>query len=316
MPGRVLDPQVEALLQQMREAGQPPFEHMSVPQARQAAAVFADLQGPGPEVASVQHRFIPGPTADLPARIYTPQGEGPFPAILYYHGSGWVILNIEICDATMRALANDTGCVVVALNYQKAPEHKFPVPFNDAWAGLCWLVDHASEIDVDPARIAVGGDSAGANLAAAVAIKSRDQGGPALAYQLLVYPAVERDVDKPSAVENAEGYLLQRESMRWFWGHYLDGATDEPDWRAFPLQAASLADLPPALVVTAEFDPLRDDGRLYAERLRAEGVKVTYSNYDGMIHGFYWMQAVLDGARELHAEIAREVRAALHTSSS
>ena len=307
-------PQVAALLEQMREAGQPPFEHMSVPEARQAAWAFADLQGPGPEVASVQHRFIPGPTADLPVRIYTPEGQAPFPAIVYFHGSGWVILNIEICDPTMRALANDSGCVVVAVNYQKAPEHKFPVPFNDAWASTRWVAEHAEELGIDPARIAVGGDSAGGNLAAAVAIKAREEGGPALAYQLLVYPATEYDLDTPSCLENAEGYLLQRESMRWFWGHYLDGATDVPDWRAFPMRAASLADLPPALVVTAEFDPLRDDGRRYADRLRAEGVQVTYREYAGMIHGFYWMQAVLDQSRNLHEEIAREVRAALHPS--
>jgi acetyl esterase len=144
-----------------------------------------------------------------------------------------------------------------------------------------------------------------------VAIKAREEGGPALAYQLLIYPVTEHDVDKPSCVQNAEGYLLQRESMRWFWGHYLDGATDEPDWRASPLRAQSLANLPPALVVTAEFDPLRDDGRHYADRLRAEGVKVTYTEYQGMIHGFYWMQGVLDQSRRLHEEIASEVRAAL-----
>lgn len=310
MSDRVLNPQVAALLEQAAE--QPPFEHLTVAQAREAALLYADLQGPGPEVASVAHRFIPGPTADLPVAVYTPEGEGPFPAIVYYHGSGWVILNIEVCDASLRTLAHDTGCVVVAVNYQKAPEHKFPVAFNDCWAGLRWTAEHAAELHVDPARIAVGGDSAGGNLAAAVAIKARDEGGPALAFQLLIYPATDRDLDTPSCLENAEGYMLQRETIRWFWSHYLDGATDPPDWRAMPLRADSLAGLPPALVVTAEFDPLRDDGRHYADRLRDEGVKVTYSHYDGMVHGFYWMQGVVDRARDLHAEVAREVRAVLH----
>ena len=197
------------------------------------------------------------------------------------------------------------------MNYQKAPEHKFPVPFNDAWAGLTWVVAHAEELNVDPARIAVGGDSAGGNLAAAVAIKARESGGPALAFQLLIYPVTDRDLDTPSYIQNAEDYLLGRETMRWFWSHYADGATDEVDWRACPLRTASLADLPPAFVVTAEFDPLRDDGRRYADRLRDAGVKVTYTNYAGMIHGFYWMQAVVDRARDLHEEVAREVRAAL-----
>jgi acetyl esterase len=307
-----VDPQVQGILDQMAESGLPPFEHMSVPQAREVGhAAYVGLQGPGPEVASVVHRFIPGPTADLPVRIYTPEGEGPFGAIVFYHGSGWVILSIETCDSSMRSLANDTGCVVVAVNYQKAPEHKFPVPFNDAWAGLTWVASHAEELNVDPARIAVGGDSAGGNLAAAVALKARDEGGPAIAFQLLIYPAVDFDVDTPSALENAEGYLLQRESMRWFWGLYLHGAPEPPDWRACPLRAESHADLPPAFIVTAEFDPLRDDGRRYADKLRSDGVKVTYTNYDGMVHGFYWMQAVVDRTRDLHAEIAREVRAAL-----
>lgn len=316
MTERQLDPQIQALLAQMAEAGQPPFEEMTVPQARAAAAAgFAALQGEGPAVASVAHRYVPGPTADIPVRVYTPEGEGPFPAIVYYHGSGWVILNIEVCDSTMRSLANDTGSVVVSVNYQKAPEHPFPVPFDDAWAGLTWVAENAAELNVDPARIAVGGDSAGGNLAAAVAIKARDAGGPAIAFQLLIYPAVEAGWDSPSAVQNAEGYLLQRESMRWFWNHYLGAATEEPDWRASPIRAESLAGLPPAFVATADFDPLRDDGRRYADRLRAEGVKVTYTNYEGMIHGFYWMQAVSDRARDLHAEVAREVRAVLHAES-
>ncbi|MBV9922448.1 MAG: alpha/beta hydrolase fold domain-containing protein, partial [Pseudonocardia sp.] len=141
-----------------------------------------------------------------------------------------------------------------------------------------------------------------------------DEGGPAIALQVLIYPATEHNVDTPSAIQNAEGYLLQRASMRWYWGHYLDGATDTPDWRASPLRAASHADLPPAFIATAEFDPLRDDGRLYADKLRNDGVKVTYNNYEGMIHGFYWMQGVVDRARDLHADIAREVRAVLHGS--
>ena len=194
MPDRELDPQVAALLALAAE--QPPTEQLTVREARAAAWLYADLQGPGPEVASVAHRYVPGPTADLPVRIYTPEGEGPFPAVVYYHGSGWVVLNVEVCDPTLRALARDT------VNYQKAPEHKFPVPFDDAWAGLLWTVEHAAELNVDPARIAVGGDSAGGNLAAAVAIKARDEGGPALAFQLLIYPVTDPDLDKPSYLQN------------------------------------------------------------------------------------------------------------------
>src|SRR6478735_7885239 len=173
-----LDPQVEALLAQMQEAGAKPFEELSVPEARLAARSFADLQGEPEPVARIDHIFIPGPTADLPARIYTPEGEGPHPGLVYFHGSGWVVLNIEVCDTTMRALANSTGCVIVAVNYQKAPEHPFPVAFDDCWATLEWTVEHADELDVDSTRIGLVGDSAGGNLAAAIALHVRDHGGP------------------------------------------------------------------------------------------------------------------------------------------
>src|SRR3954469_15250258 len=171
-----LDPPIEALLAEMEAQGAKPFEELSVPEARVAARSFAELQGPAEDVASIEHRFIPGPTADLPVRIYTPEGQGPFPALVYFHGSGWVVLNIEVCDTSLRALANSTGCVVVAVNYQKAPEHPFPIPFDDCWAATTWTFEHAGELDVDPERIGVIGDSAGGNLAAAIALKARDEG--------------------------------------------------------------------------------------------------------------------------------------------
>jgi acetyl esterase len=307
-----LDPQARALLEQLAAAGVPPVEAMTVRQAREAGWGYIGLQGPPPPVASVEHRFIPGPTADLPIRIYTPAaGEGPLPAIVWFHAAGWVHLNIEIFDPTVRGLANDTGCVVVAVNYQKAPEHKFPVAFDDAWASTCWVAEHAVELGIDPSRIAVGGESSGGQLAASVAIKARDEGAPALAYQLLIYPNTDHDLDKPLAVVFAEGYLLQRETMRWYSGHYLASPDDAKDWRASPLRAEDLSGLPAALVITAGFDPLRDDGKLYAARLREAGVPVRYSNYPGMIHCFWWMTAVLDETSRLHKEIATEVRAAL-----
>src|SRR3954454_4283798 len=170
-----VDPQIEALLAEMRAQGAKPFEELSVPEARIAARSFKDLQGPPEEVARIEHLFIPGPTADLPVRVYTPAGDGPFPALVYYHGSGWVVLNIEICDTTMRALANSTGCVVVAVNYQKAPEHPFPIPLEDSWAGVLWTFAQAGELNLDPGRIGVVGDSAGGNLAAAIALRARDE---------------------------------------------------------------------------------------------------------------------------------------------
>jgi acetyl esterase len=307
-----LDPQAQELLREMEEAGTPPFEEMTVMQARQTAATaFASLQGEPEDVAAVADRFVTGPTADIPVRIYTPQGHGPFPALVYFHGSGWVILNIDACDTAVRALANRTRCVVVSVNYQKAPEHKFPVPFDDAFAATRWVVDHASELGIDPELVGVAGDSAGGNLAAAVCLKARDEGAPALAYQLLVYPATDYGWDKPSAIENEEGYLLQRASMRWFWGHYLTSDSEGANPYVSPLRAPSLAGLPPAFVITAEFDPLRDDGRLYADRLHEAGVPVKYRCYDGMIHGFFWMLGALDQARSLMNEVGQEVRQAL-----
>ena len=307
-----LDPQAAALLAQMSEAGAPPAEAMTPAEGRVAARAYADLGGEPEEVASVDHRFVPGPTADLPVRIYRPAGagDGPLPALVYFHGSGWVIINIEICDSTSRAMANRTGCVVVAVNYQKAPEHKFPIPFDDCYAATTWVFDNAAELGVDPERIGVVGDSAGGNLAAAVALKARDN-GPKIAYQLLVYPAVRYGWDTPSAIENAEGYLLQRASMEYFWTHYVRSPTDGAHPYCSPLLAADHAGLPPAFIVTAGFDPLRDDGAMYADKLRAAGVPVKLHNYEGMIHGFFWMSGVIDQAKALLDEIGEEVRAAL-----
>jgi acetyl esterase/lipase len=299
-----LDPQADALLAQMREAGVRPFEELTVPEAREAAWGYLALAGEPQPVASVDNRFIPGPTADLPVRIYTPEGGGPRGGIVFFHGSGWVIANIDICDAAVRSLANSTGCVVVSVNYQKAPEHPFPRPFDDCWAATSWVYANAAEIGIDPARVAVAGDSAGGNLAAAVCLKARDEGGPPIVFQVLVYPALDRNWDTASAHENAEGYGLQRETMRWFWNHYVPSEADADNPLVSPLRAADLSGLPPAFIATAEFDPLRDDGEMYAERLAEAGVPVLLKRYDGMIHGFYWMLGALDQARVLHEDIA------------
>lgn len=306
-----LDPQVEALLGQMKEAGAKPVEEMSVAEARALAWSYIDLQGEPEAVARVTHRMIPGPSADLPIRVYHPEGEGPFPALVMFHGSGWVLANLDVVDIPARALANRTGCVVVTVHYQKAPEHKFPTPLDDCYATTLWVVEHAEELDVDPARIGVAGDSAGGNLAAAVALKARDVGGPTLAYQLLIYPATDFNLDTPSFLANAEGYLLQREGMRWFWEHYLADTRDADNPLACPLRAKDFSGLPPALVITAEFDPLLDDGARYAEALKGAGVPVTYRRYDGMVHGFFWMAGVVDRARALFEDIAKDVHATL-----
>jgi acetyl esterase len=302
-----LDPQAEALLAEMREAGVKPFEEMTVPEARVAAWGYLALAGEPQDVAAVRTTFIPGPTADIPIRIYTPQGDGPRGGIVFFHGSGWVIANIDICDPAARSLANSTGCVVVSVNYQKAPEHPFPVPFDDCWAATTWVNENVEALGIDPSRLAVAGDSAGGNLAAAVCLKARDEGTLRIAFQALVYPALDRDWDTPAAIENAEGYGLQRETMRWFWNHYVPNPADADNPLVSPLRAADLGGLPPAFIATAEFDPLRDHGEMYGERLSEAGVPVIVKRYDGMIHGFYWMLGALDASRQLHADLAEAV---------
>jgi acetyl esterase len=308
-----LDPQAEALLKDMKDSGAQPFETMTPAEARVAVLGFKDLGGEPEDVDGVDQRFIPGPTADLPVWIYRPVrgGAGPLPGLIYFHGSGWVVANIGVCDSFSRSLANRTGCVVVAVNYQKAPEHKFPVPLDDCYAATRWVFDNASALGLDSGRIGVIGDSAGGNLAAAVTLRARDENGPQLAYQVLIYPAVQYGWDTPSALANAEGFLLQRASMEYFWNHYVRNPRDGMNPYCSPLVAEDHSGLPPALIVSAEFDPLCDDGRNYADKLAAAGVSVKFRLYKGMIHGFLWMSGVLDQSKALLDEIGREVKSAL-----
>lgn len=308
-----LDPQVQKVLDIMAAAGGKPIGEASVAEARAAAWGWLEFAGPGEPVAKVENRFIPGPTADLPVRIYTPAGKWPLPAIVAFHGSGWVISNIDHCDATHRELCNRSGCVVVAVNYQKAPEHKFPTPLNDCYAAVQWVVANAAALGIDPAKVGVGGDSAGGNLATAVCIRARDEGGPTIAFQMLVYPAVDCRFDTPSMRENAEGYLLTTDAVKWFWGQYLAKPEDAANPLASPLRCADLSRLPPAIVVTAEFDPLRDEGELYADRLAAAGVPTIKRRYDGMVHAFYWMGGHVDGCHRLIADLGRDIQGLLET---
>jgi acetyl esterase len=312
-----LHPEVQSLLDAMAAQGMPPFEAMTVPQAREATAAFLDLQPPPEDVASVVDRTVPGPAGEVPVRIYTPgrgersdggsseDGDGPKGVLVYFHGGGWVIGNLETVDGPCRTLANAADVVVVSVDYRLAPEHRHPAAFEDCWAATEWVAAHAAEIGADPARLAVGGDSAGGQLAAAVSLTARDRGGPAIAFQLLIYPVTDFAFDTPSHSENAEGYLLQRATMQWFWAHNL-GATDPgKDQTAFPARADSYVGLPPAFVATAEFDPLRDEGEAYAKALDAAGVEVTAQRYDGMIHGFLWtLGATPSGARMVDDAVA------------
>lgn len=306
-----LDPQAKAFLDQIAALAGPSLSALPVAEARAMMESLAQMRGPEVAVAAVADRAIPGPAGDIPVRVYTPAGTGPFPLLVYFHGGGWVLGSLATHDGTCRALAAGAGCVVVAVDYRLAPEHRYPAAAEDCYAATQWCAAHAAELGADATRLAVGGDSAGGNLTAVVAQMARDRGGPALVFQLLVYPVTDVASDTPSYRDNAEGYLLSAADMQWFWGHYLGDAPQrgtEP--YASPLRAATLRGLPPALVITAEFDPLRDEGEAYGAALEEAGVPSRISRYDGMIHGFFGMGSIIDRANAAVREACGHLRLA------
>jgi acetyl esterase len=309
-----LDPAAVGLLEQLEAAGLPPLNEMSPADAREAAAGFAELGGEGEAVAAVENRTVPGPHGTVPVRVYTPEaGEGPRPCLVYIHGGGWVIGDPDMTDAICRAVANRAECVVVSVDYRLSPEHKFPIALDDCYAAVTWVAENAASLGVDPGRLAVGGDSAGGNLSAAVALRARDEGGPALRLQLLVYPVTDRNFDTISYKENGDDYFLTRDMMVWFWDHYLTSDADGDNPLASPLRAPDLSGLPPARILTAEFDPLRDEGEAYAARLTEAGVPVTHTRFDGQIHGFWTMMAVFGAATTAADEAGAALRAAFRS---
>jgi len=243
----------------------------------------------------VEDRVFSGPEGDVPVRIYWPDAEGPRPLLVWYHGGGWVIGNLDGADYGCRIMTNAASAVIVSVDYRLAPEAKFPSAPEECYAALQWAVANAAELGADPTRVAVGGDSAGGNLAAVVSLMARDRSGPKIGLQLLIYPVTDYDFETQSYTDNGEGYLLTKDSMVWFWGHYVHTPEDARHPHASPLQAEDLSGLPAALVVTAEFDPLRDEGEAYAKRLSESGVKVTAKRFDGQIHGFFANPAIDDG---------------------
>jgi acetyl esterase len=306
-----LAPEIQAELQRMAAAGDPPLQQQSVEQARRLHVEgAAALGGPPVEVAAVDDRTIPGPAGDLGVRVYTPRGEPPFPVVVWFHGGGWVVGTLDSYDPVCRALAAAVPAVVVAVDYRLAPEHRYPAAAEDGYAATLWASRNAAELGGSQQRLAVAGDSAGGNLAAVIALGARDRGAPAIGFQLLVYPITDVGMDTASYREHADGYYLTAAGMRWYWDHYLGGAHGgAPD--ASPLRAAFLGGLPPALVITAEHDPLRDEGEAYAARLSAAGVAAAVSRYPGMVHGFFRWPAVTPAAGEAMREAAAAIRAAL-----
>lgn len=289
-----LDPALGELLKQMEEAGGPPLNEMAPADARE---MYRGLQQtlPYQEV----HRVFDDDANGVGIRVYRPSDARALPCLLFYHGGGWVIGDLDTHDSVCRQLANQAECVVIAADYRLAPEHPWPAALDDCYQVLQWSVDNADKLDIDPTRVAVGGDSAGGNLAACVSLRSKFEGGPPIAFQLLIYPVTDAALNTPSYEENGEGYLLTMESMAWFLDQYLGTGTDNRnDPLALPLQADDLADLPDACIITAEFDPLRDEGEQFADKLKDAGVNTDLRRFDGMIHGFFGMTHLVQGARD------------------
>lgn len=311
-----IDPKAEVFLRQLEEAGGPPLNEMTPAEARKALAATVESAGEPEQVGNITNRSIPGPLGDIPIRVYTPEGTGPFPALVYFHGGGWVAGDLEMVDPSCTILANRASAVVVSVDYRLAPEHKFPVPVMDCYAAAQWVSANAAEFDVDPQRVGIGGDSAGGNLAAAVSVMARDSGTPDLAFQILFYPVTNMDYETNSYRENGAGYFLTTDMMRWFWGHYLESEDVGRDMRASPLLTQDASGLPPTFVATAEFDPLRDEGEAYAELLLEAGNDVTVKRYDGQIHGFVTRCGIMDRGKQAIEDAAAQMRQAFGAKSS
>ena len=307
-----VDPQVAAVLEKFRLAGKPEYWQMTPAQAREWHNRKAGILDIAPEaVHAVEDRVVRAIEADVPVRIYTPRASpSPLPILVWLHGGGHVVGSLQSYDALCRKLSLSADCIVVSVDYRLAPEHRFPAGVVDSFAALKWAAGHAREIGGDPSRIAIGGDSAGGNLAAVCAILARDAGEPDLAFQLLVYPRTAPDEDSASHHALAEGYMLTRKVILWFHDHYSANDADRDDFRYAPLIAKDLSRLPPALIIVGEYDPLRDDGIAYASRLRSAGCVVELADYAGMVHPFFSMGGAIDAGRRAMTQATGALRRA------
>jgi len=309
-----LDPDAAAVFKAYQEAGRPPYETVSPTVARELYLQGRAVSNPEPpELEQVAPLAIPAPHGSIPARLYTPKAlrkaNGLAPCLVFFHGGGWVIGDLDSHDVVCRKLADEGKLIVVSVDYRLAPEHKFPAAVDDAIAATKWIAANTKSLGVDASRLSVGGDSAGGNLAAVVAIAARDGNGPAIAGQVLIYPAIDFAMTHPSHSEPETSVLLTHSVIRWFRDHYLNGAADVHDWRASPARAKTLIGLPPAYVLTAGADPLRDEGDEYAHRLKEAGVPVTHRTFPGQFHGFFTMGKLLQQANVAASEIGGWLRA-------
>jgi len=298
-----LDPQMKQMLDALNALQAEPLEALSAAAARERSLAMVDPSAFPAYAGRIEDRPVPGPAGEVPVRIYTPAGTGPFSMLMYFHGGGFVLGNLDTAEPVCRTLSTQTGSLVISVDYRLAPEHKFPAAVEDAFAATRWAAEHAGEIGGDASRLAVAGDSAGGNLAAVVALRARQEGGPRLRGQLLICPVADHySAGSESYETNADGYFLTKPAMQWFLDHYLNGVEDAANPHASPLRAGDLRGLPPAFVITAEYDPLRDEGDRYAMRLREAGVDTVHRPSSGMIHNFYVQFGVVDAARDLVAE--------------
>lgn len=294
-----LDPQAQRLLDKIEAAGIPAYETLSPAQARELyEKACQSARGKPPELLSVRDTTIPGPATDLDAVVYRNSDESNLPVLVYFHGGGFTIGSTATHDAVCRTLCMIAECIVISVGYRLAPENPYPAALDDAMAATCWVAENTGSLGADPSRIAVGGDSAGGNLAAVVCLLAKQQQFPDLAFQLLIYPATDLTESFPSHEKFGQGYLLTASLINWFHGNYLGQKSDPAHWLVSPLYAREFQGLPPACIVTAGFDPLQDEGRAYGENLERAGIPVCYRHYPGMLHGFFTQPGYIDQARK------------------